>query len=213
MALNNYDELKQSVAEWMHRTDLAAYIPDFIRLAELDLERENLPLPELDVSTTLTFTAGKAPKPGDFKAVRALWYVDSTSGERSALRTAPVEDVMTMYPYPNTTTLRPRYYTILGNEFVVVPIPDDGTTMNLDYVKTPTPLGIGNQTNEWLQVAPDALLFGALSAARFYGLDDQRSELYRQRYNDAVARLKERLRTQMFETSELRAQPNLVSTP
>jgi len=34
MSIATYSELQTAVADWMHRTDLTAKIPDFITLAE-----------------------------------------------------------------------------------------------------------------------------------------------------------------------------------
>ena len=39
MALSTYTELKATVADWLNRQDLAAQIPDFIRLLEVQVQR------------------------------------------------------------------------------------------------------------------------------------------------------------------------------
>ncbi len=39
MALTTYTELKASVADWLNRTDLTSVVPDFIALAEAQIER------------------------------------------------------------------------------------------------------------------------------------------------------------------------------
>ena len=38
MALSSYSDLKASVASWLHRDDLTTQIPDFICLAEADMQ-------------------------------------------------------------------------------------------------------------------------------------------------------------------------------
>ena len=38
MALANYSDLQASVASFLHRDDLTSEIPDFIKLAEADLQ-------------------------------------------------------------------------------------------------------------------------------------------------------------------------------
>ncbi len=40
MALTTYNELKTSVGDWLNRTDLTTVIPDFIALAEAQIERQ-----------------------------------------------------------------------------------------------------------------------------------------------------------------------------
>ena len=39
MALTSYSELKSSLADWLNRDDLTSVIPDFISLAEAQIER------------------------------------------------------------------------------------------------------------------------------------------------------------------------------
>ena len=39
MALTTYAELKTSIGDWLNRADLTAVIPDFISLAEAQIER------------------------------------------------------------------------------------------------------------------------------------------------------------------------------
>jgi len=44
MALTTYTELKSSLADWLNRSDLTSVIPDFISLAEAQMEYvKNLP--------------------------------------------------------------------------------------------------------------------------------------------------------------------------
>ena len=40
MAITTYDELKTSVANWLNRDDLTSVVPDFITLAEADMNRK-----------------------------------------------------------------------------------------------------------------------------------------------------------------------------
>ena len=40
MALDSFANLKLSIADWLNRDDLTAVIPDFIKLAETQLNRE-----------------------------------------------------------------------------------------------------------------------------------------------------------------------------
>ena len=40
MALTTYTELKASLADWLNRSDLTTTIPDFISLAEAQIERQ-----------------------------------------------------------------------------------------------------------------------------------------------------------------------------
>ena len=71
MALTTYTELKASVADWLNRTDLTTEIPDFISLAEAQMER-TLRTRQMLTRTTLTVDSEFETTPADFLEVRAL---------------------------------------------------------------------------------------------------------------------------------------------
>lgn len=65
MALTTYTELKTSIADWLNRTDLTSTIPDFISLAEAQIERQ-LRTRQMLTRTTLTIDAEFESTPTDF---------------------------------------------------------------------------------------------------------------------------------------------------
>ncbi len=56
MALSTYTELKSSLADWLNRSDLTSVIPDFISLAEAQIERQ-LRTRQMIVRATASFAA------------------------------------------------------------------------------------------------------------------------------------------------------------
>jgi len=65
MALSTYTELKASVADWLNRTDLTTIIPDFIALAEAQIER-TLRTRQMIVRTTASIDTEYSAVPADF---------------------------------------------------------------------------------------------------------------------------------------------------
>lgn len=65
MALTTYTALKASVADWLNRTDLTAAIPDFISLAEAQMER-TLRTRQMIVRANASFNAEYGTTPADF---------------------------------------------------------------------------------------------------------------------------------------------------
>ena len=59
MALSTYSELKTSVADWLNRSDLTSAVPDFISLAEAQVERR-LRTRQMIVRATATIEIGRA---------------------------------------------------------------------------------------------------------------------------------------------------------
>ena len=74
MAIATYAQLQTAVANWLHRADLSAQIPDFIMLAESRLNR-TLDLRIMEVEAPLTATPGSRylPLPDDMSSPIALW--------------------------------------------------------------------------------------------------------------------------------------------
>ena len=54
MALDTYTNLKTSIADWLNRSDLTAVIPDFITLAEAQMNRDLNELTALQKTVTGT---------------------------------------------------------------------------------------------------------------------------------------------------------------
>ena len=82
MALTTYSELKTSVADWLHRSDLSAIIPDLITIAEM---RMNSDLSARDMETTATLYTVAGTKtvalPTDVVETRRL-AITSTDPQR-----------------------------------------------------------------------------------------------------------------------------------
>ena len=65
MALANYADLQASVANWLHRADLTAVIPDFVAIAEARMSAD-LDARDMDITTSLsTCLLYTSPSPRD----------------------------------------------------------------------------------------------------------------------------------------------------
>ena len=131
------DELYTLVEGETHRSDLTALIPTWALEVEQHVNRE-LRVPQMLDTATLTFTAGYAPKPADFLAVRSLKIGDYI------VTAASVEDMD-----PLDTSGTPKFYSIVGDQIRVMPQP--GTTGALTYYAAVPPLA--DNTENWLLTA------------------------------------------------------------
>ena len=77
MALNTYSALRTSIADWLNRDDLTAVIPDFIALAEAQIERR-IPIQKLVKRATATVDTAFFAVPSDFISAKSL-ILTSTS--------------------------------------------------------------------------------------------------------------------------------------
>lgn len=86
-AVANFSGLSTSIARWLNRTDLAAVIPDFVRMAESEFSRDTRLRSSFQVVDTGGYaSAGEIPLPVDMLELREL------SVDGKVLRELPYED-------------------------------------------------------------------------------------------------------------------------
>ena len=180
MALTTYTELKSSLADWLNRSDLTSVIPDFISLAEAQMERQ-LRTRQMIVRATASFAAGAeyGTVPDDFLEAKAV-KLDTNPVTSLTFQTIDALDQLS-----NTTYLssgKPLYFTVVGNQFRLLPIPDGAYTADLVYYAKLTKLSSTNATNWLLTQAPDLYLYGSLLQAAPYLQDDARISVWSSLY-------------------------------
>ena len=181
MALSTYSELKASVADWLNRSDLTAAIPDFIALAEAQMERK-LRTRQMISRATATVNTEYSALPDDFLEVKSL-----------KLQTNPVTPLQfeTIDSLDNLSTQylsagKPRFFSIVGGQIRTVPIADTSYTAELVYYAKLSKLSDSNTTNWLLTASPDIYLYGALMQAAPYLKDDARIGTWSQMYLTAL---------------------------
>jgi len=187
MALTTYDELKTSLADWLNRSDLTSVIPDFISLAEAQMERQ-LRTRQMIVRATASFAAGAeyGTVPDDFLEAKAV-KLDTNPVTALQFQTIDAMDALS-----NTTYLssgKPLYFTVVGNQFRLLPIPDGAYTADLVYYAKLTKLSSTNTTNWLLTQAPDVYLYGSLLQAAPYLQDDARISVWSSLYAAGLEQL------------------------
>lgn len=182
MAISDYSSLKSTISSYLARTDLDAIIPTLIQLGELRLQRDLRIRPLLQVANAV-MTAGdpKVGLPSDFLQMRSMH-----------LETMPVQNLTYMSPNalyrdtPVKVSARPKFYTVLANEFQFSPIPDSAYTVQMLYYAKPAFLSESNTSNVWIANTPDALLYASLGEAEPYLMNDARLQTWAALYQRAV---------------------------
>jgi len=180
MALTTYTELKSSLADWLNRTDLTSAIADFISLAEAQMERQ-LRTRQMIVRATASFAAAAeyGTVPDDFLETKSI-KLDTNPVTSLTFQTIEAMDQLS-----NTTYLssgKPLYFTVVGNQFRLLPIPDGAYTADLVYYAKLAKLSATNATNWLLTQAPDVYLYGSLLQAAPYLQDDARISVWSSLY-------------------------------
>ena len=182
MALSTYSDLKASLASWLHRADLAALIPDFIRLAETQLNAD-LNSRSMETTATLTATAGNSivNTPGDLLEIRRLQVLGQFN---RVLIYRSADEIAQENPLSRSGV--PEVFMVHGSNIELSPIPDSDYTLELLYCQRIPALSDSNQTNWLLTICPNAYLYGALLAAQPYLINDERMNTFQALYRQAV---------------------------
>lgn len=181
MALATYADLKTSVQTWLHRTDLAAQVTDFIALAESRLNRVlRLRVMEVDTALTATPNSRFLPLPSDYNQPVALW-LESFTPRRELQQRQPQ-----MLAYRPVQTF-PNFWAIDGAQIALDRLAGAAYPFTFRYQKILSLAAGGDDGTNWLLTNhPDAYLFAALLEATPYIRDDGRMALWQDRYDRCV---------------------------
>jgi hypothetical protein len=182
MALSTYTELKTSIGDWLNRADLTSVIPDFISLAEAQVER-TLRTRQMIVRANASFDAEYGAVPSDFLETKSL-KLTSTNPQ------TPLEflsiDALDNKASEYTGSGKPRFFGVVGGQFRIVPTPDATYTTELTYYAKLTKLSSSVATNWLLTANPDIYLYGSLLQAAPYLQDDARIQTWATLYERAL---------------------------
>lgn len=182
MALTTYAELKTSIGDWLNRSDLTSVIPDFISLAEAQVER-TLRTRQMIVRANASFDAQYGAVPSDFLEAKSL-KLTSTNPQTplSFMSIDALDAEMTKY----TASGKPKFFGVVGGQLRIVPTPDSTYTTELTYYAKLSKLSTSNTSNWLLSSSPDIYLYGSLLQAAPYLQDDARIQTWATLYERAL---------------------------
>lgn len=205
MSITSYSELKTAAANWMARDDLTDRIPEFIALSEVRFNRR-LNIRQMEQRSTTTIdTASTDPKfitlPSDFQSMRRVCLSNVTGKPTIEYLTPTALYEMRLGTFGDNTG-QPAFFSIVGTEIELLPVPDQDYIVEMVYRKVIPALSDSNPSNWLLALAPDAYLAGVLVEAFMFTRDEQRATLWEQRYSAALDDL-----TSLNFTSDYNAGP------
>jgi hypothetical protein len=162
MSITSYSELQQAVADNLARSDLTAFIPDFITMGEnwLNYGSENVsPLRcrEMEATTSLVPVNGVVTLPTDYLEYRRV--SENTSYKRT-LNYVTLDEAERLYP-DGAAGLGERF-TIVGTSLYTYPLVSNN--VNLIYYQALPPLA-SNASNWLLAKSPGIYLRATLVQA------------------------------------------------
>ena len=173
MAITNYATLQTAIANWLHRTDLTAVIPDFIRLAESRINRIfSSRGTELEAVLAATQGSEFVTLPTDFGTPIVLWLESFVPRQELTLKLSSELEYAPIRAYPTN-------YAVKSNQIQFDRIADADYPLRLRYVQN---IDLATtDTNYILENYPDIYLFGALVEAAVYIRDMEQMQIWQQK--------------------------------
>ena len=201
MALNTYTALKASVADFLNRDDLTAVIPDFIALAEAQINRD------IRHWKMEARSSGQQSSGDEYMQIPADWVetirLHLTGTGTTVVNLVSRDSMADKRSAQEDTAGTPIMYTHADGQFQLYPTPSTDTDFELLYFqKIPS---LSSNSDNWLLLeAPDVYLYGALLHSAPYLAEDQRVAVWAQMYSASVQRLNEVSEDARFSGSGLK---------
>ena len=200
MALTNYTGLKTSIADFLNRDDLTSVIPDFVALAEAQINRD------VRHWRMEARSSGQQDPADEYMQIPADWVetirLHLTGTGTSVVNLVSRDAMADKRAAQENAAGTPRMYTHADGQFQLYPTPDATTNFELLYYQK-IPSLITNTDNWLLLEAPDVYLYGALLHSAPYLAEDARLAVWAQLYSAAVQRLNQTSEDAMFSGSGL----------
>ena len=170
MSIASYTDLLSQVENWIDRTDLTALIPDFVVLAEAQLNRSLRHRKMIERNGSFVLNA-------QYVAVPSNWL----QTVQITLNTSPVrplesvsKDQINQMRRDYADTGEPQFFATVGEEFEFFPTPSSETA-ELIYYRTIPPLA-SNDPNWLLTLSPDIYLHATILQAQLYVQDEEEAQ-------------------------------------
>jgi hypothetical protein len=201
--ITNYATLQSAIADYLNRADLTAQIQTFIQFAEADLNTR-LRSREMIVNATATSDGQFVALPPDWLEAINMMIV----GGQSPLRYITPDEADTIIKAQTYTST--RFYSMTTGVIELVPPAVDDITIDMVYYGKIPALSDANTTNWLLTKAPDVYLYGALTHAAPFLMDDQRMAIFSQIYLARVQSLQDESQKALHSGSPLISRPRGV---
>ena len=217
MGFATYTELKSAVENWLDRDDRDSEIQDWVRLTELEVERQ-LELGSQQGETTGTLTGG-------------VEYIETPAGiiypQQLIFDTEPPR-IVNVVPlsqgeeigYAQRGDAAPERASVWGvnpstfaTRIRVWPVPQSDVAYTLYYVDRITPLTAASPTNYLLLIAPDIYLYGCRMHSDLFDENPEGAVAWRQLLDGQIRSVKKQQKWLRAKAGRLRMRPRRGTTP
>lgn len=196
--ITNYTTLQTALADYLARSDLTTFLPNFTQNWEEDFYREPLNWASwMESALNVTITNSVAAVPADYLGLK-IGYI---SGQVSPpLKRISLNQLYERYPRAGTQGVA-SYIARNGANLEFGPIPGSGTLKGTYYAK-PVVLRTDSDGANWLTInAPDLALYGSLLAAEPFLKNDERLPVWQAMYGAAIESYRNQFKEEDFSGS------------
>lgn len=154
-----------------------------------------------EVITTNDTSGDTIVLPADYLNMKYI-YTPKSDGTSQMLE---YKDVATFLGIPSSVGV-PQYYTRIRGELKMKPYPQMGSIINIIYYNEIPDLVNDTDVNFLTIIAPDLLIYGALTFAADYFVDD-RKDSFENRFAEIYGELEEQARMVEFDQSSIAISP------
>jgi hypothetical protein len=193
--VTNYTTLQTAVGDWLARSDLTSFIPNFVQNFEEDFYRDPLNWAswmESDLSVSISTSA--AAVPSDYLGLKVAYI----SGQTSApLKRISLDQLYQRYPRA-VSGGQASYISRNGANFEFGPVISSGTLVGTYYAK-PTLIRDDSDGINWLITnAPDLCIYGSLVTAEPFLQNEKRLPMWQSMYSTALQSYRARFKEEDF---------------
>jgi hypothetical protein len=196
--ITNYTTLQTAISDWLARSDLTTFLPNFTQNWEEDFYRESKNWASwMETALSVSIASNVAAVPSDYLGLK-IAYID---GQTSApLKRISLDQLYQRYPR-SLGTGQAVYIARNGSNFEFGPEPSSGTLVGTYYAKQ-TALRSDADGSNWLTTnAPDLCLYGSLIAAEPFLQNDKRLPLWQSMYATALESYRNRFKEEDYSGS------------
>lgn len=184
----NYGSIRTHFKALLNRSDITDALADtFIDQGIARIQR-SLRIPSMETQNTYSFSAQttKVTLPANFLEAIDVYY------SNRALTRLPMSDMQDHLK--NGETGDPYYFAREGSSLLLSPQPSSGSLV-LNYYASFTEMATDSDESLLAQIAPDLIIYGALTYASDYYLDE-RSEVFGNKYMTFMSEIQEQANEQ-----------------
>ena len=164
-----YVDVKNQFLGLLNRRDITPSLTNtFMQFGIQRIQRE-LRIPAMEkLANFVTDGTYNVAVPGDYLEMLSI-YTNTTTSHKRLTRV----DAQSILDYSKQSGI-PQFYSRIGGNFVVGPVPPSGTSVFIYYYADASALVADSDTNWITDIAPTLLIYAALSYASDYFLDDRK---------------------------------------